>query len=455
MDQVTGSLRAHRGQDERLRRFFELSPQVTWTTDPEGRFTELSPRWTEWTGMSRDDTFAYSWTDMVHPEDRDRLVTAWTTALKTGEPLDCEARLRMRDGQHRWIRSRAYPDRDASGAIVQWYGHTEDVHDRAVAELRRRESEARFRQLADAMPQLVWTARPDGTVDYYNARLSEYGGDVALSEAGYEWAPLVHPDDLARTQTAWEQAVATGRPYVCEHRVLRADGRWAWHLSRAYPATDESGAIQQWFGTATDIDAVRTAEDHRELLMRELDHRVKNTLAIVQSLAHQTLRGEQTLAEARTALTGRLAALSGAHGLLTRQNWRSLDLRALLHEALEAFPQERCSLRGPSVRLPPQAAVAMAMAAHELATNAAKYGALSNETGRVSIRWSREDGRLSLTWRETGGPPVVIPSRRGFGSQMLERALALELGGTVRLEFSPEGLVCRVEASLEGLEPAA
>ena len=198
----------------------------------------------------------------------------------------------------------------------------------------------------------------------------------------------------------------------------------------------------------------KRTEEHQRLLLNELNHRVKNTLAVIQSIASQTFRGEAAAPEARRAFESRLTALAGAHDLLTGRNWEA----ALLSEVVEragngcgAVPG-RLRAEGEDVEIPPRTAVSIAMALHELCTNAVKYGALSNDAGMVTVRWSISGGpgerRLRLTWIESGGPPVAPPARRGFGSRMIERGLASELGGTVALEFLPEGVRCVVDAPL-------
>jgi PAS domain S-box-containing protein len=423
---------------DRFQRFLELSPFVGWITDAEGRFIELSPRWTELTGMSREDTFAYGWISIVHPDERDALVGAWHCSLATGEALDQTFRLKVAGGNYEWARSRAYSDNQ--GGAARWYGVTENVNDRARAE-------SGLRELADAMPQLVWTASPDGQVDYYNARRSTFAG---LENGGdpLEWAPFVHPDDLQRTIEAWSQALKEGETYVCEHRLKCANGNWTWHLSRALPVRDEAGAITRWYGTATDVDALKVADAHRELLVKELDHRLKNTLQIVQALVRQSLRSAADLDAAQSAIEERLMALASAHTLLTGGQWSALELRKIVTEALQGHAETNAVIDGPTLALAPQTAVAFTMALHELMTNAVKYGALSVETGRIEVRWRLDDAMLRFEWRECDGPLVTAPSRRGFGSMMLERALASELSGTVTLEFEPSGLVCRIEAPL-------
>jgi len=192
------------------------------------------------------------------------------------------------------------------------------------------------------------------------------------------------------------------------------------------------------------------------LLLNELNHRVKNTLATVQFLAMQTLRNSATLAEARDSFEERLAALAKAHDVLTREAWEGASLNRVVADAVAAYSGDiqasRFRVAGPLVRLRPNAVLALSMALHELATNALKYGALSNGTGSVEINWLLIPGdprRFRFRWTESGGPPVDTPSRRGFGSRLIEQGLAHDLAGEVRLTFAPAGLVCTIDAPLD------
>jgi two-component sensor histidine kinase len=201
------------------------------------------------------------------------------------------------------------------------------------------------------------------------------------------------------------------------------------------------------------LDKEMRAAEHQKLLIDELNHRVKNTLATVQSIATQTLRTADTTAAAKDALERRLLALSQAHDVLTRENWEGADLMDVVERALEPYQvhsENRLHITGPHVRLTPRMSLALAMAMHELATNAVKYGALSNKSGTIDVTWSVQNGatppRLVLQWREGGGPPVVAPRRRGFGSRLIERSLAQDLDGQVDIAFAPTGVVCTVNA---------
>jgi two-component sensor histidine kinase len=215
------------------------------------------------------------------------------------------------------------------------------------------------------------------------------------------------------------------------------------------------------------VEELRTALGDKELLINELNHRVKNTLATVQSIALQSLRNVATLDQAKAAIEGRLLALARAHDLLTRENWEPANLHDIVAQAIGAFRalgENRINVNGPDVAVPPRTALVLAMMLQELATNAVKYGALSNDAGEVRLGWelSGPGGahRLVLRWEESGGPPVAAPTRRGFGTRLIERGLADQPGGDVRIEFAPGGVVCifehplRVSASGNVMDPS-
>jgi two-component sensor histidine kinase len=207
---------------------------------------------------------------------------------------------------------------------------------------------------------------------------------------------------------------------------------------------------------AVDISERKRVEDHRLLLLNELNHRVKNTLATVQSIAVQSFRGPQPGASARALFEARLMALSRAHDVLTEENWQGANLDEIVGQAIAPYKgadPSRFEVTGPSVRLSAKMALSISMALHELATNAAKYGALSDNDGSVKIAWhiERQDRQsmLRLEWRESGGPAVAPPVHRGFGSRLIERGLAQDLGGGAKMEFRPDGLHCAIVARID------
>jgi PAS domain S-box-containing protein len=320
----------------------------------------------------------------------------------------------------------------------------------ARAEQSLVESEDHYRHTVELNPQVTWTAHPDGQLNRVANRWTVWTGASGL---GGSWIEAVHPDDRGLSLDSWRSSVATGEPYDVEHRVRMVDGSYRWARSRAYPRRRADGEICLWYGTTEDVHERKVAEEHQRLLINELNHRVKNTLASVQGIAFQTLRGDVSLTEARGRFEARLMALSSAHNLLTEENWGGASLERVVRDSIEHLTGEagRFDVEGEPLRLAPRAALALAMAIHELGTNAAKYGALSAEGGRVSIVWTQADGVLKLAWRESGGPPVETPARRGFGSRLIERGLAADLGGAASLRFDRTGLRCEIEASLAAI----
>jgi PAS domain S-box-containing protein len=345
-----------------------------------------------------------------------------------------------------WVEVRAFPTEDG-GIGVSF----RDVTEARRAEEALRRSERRYRFLIDATTAVVWTMPPSG----------EYEGDIpgwqaftgqSLAEArGQGWLTAIHPDDRAATRAAWSEAIATGEPYTMEHRVRRADSAYRIMVAQGIPIRGCDGSIEEWVGIHTDVTDARLNEQHQRLLIGELNHRVKNLLTTVQSIASQSLRSAPSPEEARDAFSARLHALSRVHDVLTRERWDGADLADVVANAIEPYDdgaKSRFSCSGPSLRLVPKPAQSIAMALHELSTNAVKYGALSSDAGRVAIRWRIDGPTLHLSWTESGGPPVTPPVHRGFGSKLVERGLAAELEGTARLAFEPGGVVCEIVAPL-------
>jgi two-component sensor histidine kinase len=231
-----------------------------------------------------------------------------------------------------------------------------------------------------------------------------------------------------------------------------------WIRDAGFPIPGPDGRVRRAAGLARDVTEEKLAAERQELLINELNHRVKNTLATVQSLAAQTLRTSDGNLAARQAFEARLIAVSKAHDVLTRENWEGASLGDIAAQVLAAYRDaapDHLTIEGPPVRLAPRSALALAMALHELATNAAKYGALSTKAGRVRLSWrveggpSGEGGRtLQVRWAEEDGPPVSPPARKGFGSRLMERNLAADLDGAVTLDFAASGVVCTIEMPL-------
>jgi two-component sensor histidine kinase len=320
-------------------------------------------------------------------------------------------------------------------------------------EARLRESEARFRALTTATSDVVYRMSPD----WLEMRQLDGRGFIADTESpSVAWIDeYLFAEDRAAILAVIHAAVASKGVFQLEHRVRRADGGVGWTFSRAVPILDSDGEIAEWFGAATDVSARHEADEHMRLVVNELNHRVKNNLATVQAIAAQTFRNAGDLIQAEATFVGRISALALATDFLTGAKGPQPSMRRVLEEAGRPYAPnaERYRLAGPDLNLPPKAAQAISLAVHELATNALKHGAWSAEQGEVAIDWAgatADDGarRLHFKWSERGGPPVEPPARRGFGSRLIEKGLAQELRGEVRLVFEPAGLACLIDAPL-------
>ena len=319
---------------------------------------------------------------------------------------------------------------------------------RKRAEEELRESEQRFRLMSEHAPVMIWMSHPDGSCLHLNRMLRSFWKVEEEDLETFDWQGTIHPEDAPEIGRLMMKAIGARTSASVMGRYLNAEGVYRVLETNARPRFSPKGEFLGMIGVNVDIT-------ERELLLAELNHRVKNTLAIVQGIAHQTFKDSDASPEARRAFEGRLFALAVAHSLLTQANWVTASLEELASDTLNAGAPDRArvSLSGPRIMLPPKQAVSIVMALHELCTNAVKYGALSNDTGRIELGWNRSgDGlpRLKLVWTEHGGPAVSPPKRRGFGSFLLERTLAADLDGSVTTEFRPEGLICSIDAPLPG-----
>jgi len=320
---------------------------------------------------------------------------------------------------------------------------------RAERELRNREEH--FRLLADSLPQLVWTAGPDGRIEYMSARRERYA-----ATGGADWEGIIHPDDRRATAGVWLRASETGLPYEMEHRLFVVGKGYAWHLSRASPLLDAQGAVVRWYGTTTDIDEQKQREENIRDLVAELNHRSRNLLAVAQAIARCSVANATTIREFQVRYSERLLGLATSQDLLTDRNWRGVPLEALVRAQaapVSSSRQKQFLGEGPMVLLSPNATQTLGLALHELCDNALKHGALSNDEGRVSLVWQIDESgtepNFQMTWREHGGPPVKATRISGFGTVVLERLTAAGLNGSSTLSFDVDGVVWRLIASLK------
>jgi two-component sensor histidine kinase len=308
-----------------------------------------------------------------------------------------------------------------------------------------RHNERRLRGLLAATSDVIYRMSPDWTLMYQLDGRGFMPDTDAPSVAWQEEYLLA--EDRPEIMAAVEEAIRKKGVFQCEHRIRRADGSVGWTFSRAIPIADDSGETVEWFGAASDITDRKRGEELSKLLTLEVHHRLKNTLSLVQAIAHGTFKSDAAREEL-AAFDARLRALGSAQDVLIRSEWDSANVREVVSRALRAMPQSRLDLDGPTALIGPGEAQGLALVVHELCTNASKYGAFATQDGRVTIRWATEGSLLNLEWRESGGKPVRPPTHQGFGSRILQSVIRRDAGGSVELDYAPDGLVCRIELPL-------
>jgi PAS domain S-box-containing protein len=313
------------------------------------------------------------------------------------------------------------------------------------------DSDRMFRTLADAMPQMVWSALPDGYNDYFNARWYEFTGVAVGASDGDRWAGMFHPDDQPIAWERWRHSLTTGDHYEIEYRMRHHNGDYRWTLGRALPIRDADGTIVRWIGTCTDIHEQRLMMEEREMIAHELSHRIKNIFSVIAGLIGLSARQHPEIGDVAEDLRDRILALGRAHDFVRPHSaesaphvgqgqdrlWGILDQ---IFAPYRAGPTTRILLSGEDPRVDDRSATPLALLFHELATNAAKYGALSAADGRVHLHVATEGDDVRIDWREVGGPAVKPADTEGFGSRLMMLSVERQLGGRIVRHWHVTGL---------------
>ncbi|MBX9651114.1 MAG: PAS domain-containing protein [Xanthobacteraceae bacterium] len=372
--------------------------------------------------------------------------------METGETIISEETL-CRGGKTLVLRSTKSPVREADGSIAGVMIVSHDITTEAIALRRLRDSEARFKAAVEAVEGIMWTNDARGQMRGPQPGWGALTGQSEDEYAGFGWSKAVHPDDAQPTIEAWLSAVGSKRPFVFEHRVRRVDGVWRRFAIRAIPVLDDEGEIREWVGVHTDVTEAREREDQIGFLMRELSHRSKNALAVVQSLARQTGRTSRDVDEFLKRFDDRVRGMAASLDLLVERDWQGVSIAQLLKSQIGHYlgdHEHRLVAEGPDLLLTADATQNLGLALHELSTNAAKYGALSVASGLVKIKWriiaaeGDEPTLFEIKWRESGGPKVKKPARKGFGQEVVQRLVQNALSGEVKLAFHPDGVKWRL-----------
>ncbi|WP_339651874.1 chemotaxis protein CheB [Halopseudomonas pelagia] len=385
-------------------------------------------------------------TEIVSLLDYDGLQRDVAKVLRELTVMEREVELQDR-GSSFVMRIRPYRsiERVIGGVVITFV----DVTERKNAERARSVSERRFTAIVSQAAVGVVETTAAGNFLQTNAAFERMSGRSAQELQRLSRRELVHPDDVEAINACFEQASRDRQPFESEYRLVRADGKAVWVHDSVSVLDDSDGRAHSFISVTLLIDERKHAEEQTTLLLGELDHRVKNVLAIVSSIVAQTLKADLSPEAFTEAIAGRITAITRAHNLLTHHGAASAGtLRDLIDTELEPYQGQDLRIDGPAIVLTPKAGLSLAMAIHELASNAAKYGSLSVPKGQLTVSWAVTEGpdrQLCLNWTESGGPPVPgPPSRRGFGTTLIERSLSFEFDAQVDRSFASSGVVCTI-----------
>jgi two-component sensor histidine kinase len=449
IDGVTTEL-ALRDSEERFRALIQASSDVLY---------RMTPDWSEMLELRSDGFLTETssadgaWADRyILPEDKPRVWAHIAEVIRRKVPFELEHRVQQADGTVGWTFSRAIPIFDAQGEITEWFGAAGDITDRRRNEERLRETRDALR-LATEASQLGWGAWDfaSGQADW-DARARQIIGLGEDENTIETWMARVHPADRPRIEAEVAASLRDHRPFDLEYKVIHSDGTTRSVHGTGYFQAPAHGGAARGTGLVRDVTDFRRWEESQRLLIGELNHRVKNMLAVIQSIARQTQRTTTGVDDFIAAFGNRVQALAAAHDILTQRRWSGAGLDQIVHTAIASFAVEgdQIEISGPEIKLGPDATISFAMAFHELATNALKHGALSVPEGRVKIFWNiTEAGRVVVHWTESSGPRVEPPTRKGFGTRLLEQGIARELDGVAEADYCAEGFCWKMEFSVD------
>jgi PAS domain S-box-containing protein len=421
--------------------------------DPEGkpidyRYIEINPRFEEMTGLK--DATGHRMLDLV-PNLEEKWARIYGRVAYEGETVHFED---YSEAMGRWFSCFATPVQPYGRFAVVFKDTTEE---RAIQDALLK-SEAEFRTITEAMPHLVFRANIMGELDFCSPSLYEFTGlSPKDGDIGGGFAQAIHAEDFQEAVSLWSRSLKSGEAYDHEFRLRHHSGEYRWVLTRTRAVHDKDGNVLQWLGTCTDIHELKLAQEEKQLMLGEMNHRVKNSLAMVHAMVSQTLRQADNIQDASNAIQSRISMMARAHDRLVSSNWLDAHITEVVEAAIDPHRSKAHNfvISGPDLRIGSKQSLALTMALHELATNATKYGALHTPEGTVEITWDIRniDGQdiFSFSWTEVGGPLVEKPTRKGFGSRMIEQAVAVYFNGEAELEFAPEGLKYNLRADANGV----
>ena len=465
---VTARKQAEQGLQESERKLRELLgalPAAIHTTDTAGRITFCNKAAVDLWGVNPElgKDKCSDLGRLYYPDGTLMPVDVCPTKLCLMERRAVQGRealFERPDGRRIPIIPYPVPLTDEEGEVVGVVSMKLDISERKKAELALAERNIQLALAGKAALVGSFAYDTDTEIMQISEGYAAIHGfpEGTVEKARSECLADVHPDDIGQVRQLRSEAFdARRREYSVEYRIIRAGGEVRWVETRCFISYDGEGRPHRVVGVSIDITERKRVEEQQRRLVAELDHRVKNVLATVQAVAAHTMDASSSMQHFVAALDGRIRSMGSTHELLSHRRWRGIPLAELVQRELAPYTTgSNAEIGGPEVMLSAEAGQTMGMVLHELVTNAAKYGALSAPSGRVSIRWrlprnGSASDRLVFTWRETGGPLVVSPSKASYGMHVVRELVPYELGGTVDYVLSPEGAQCQMDIPLAQL----
>jgi len=425
------------------------APVGIFETDADGNCIFVNDKWCSLAGMSAEAARGRGWVDALHPEDRQKVFDEWYTAAQAGREFAAEYRFRTPEGAISWLKGSARALRKDAGQITGYIGTVTDVTKLVLSEQASFDLATKLQLVTDALPALISYVDASAHYRFNNRAYVDWFGRAREEVQGKHMREVLGEAAFARIQPRVE-AVLSGQRVQYEAEIPYKSGGTRYIHADYVPHLQSDGTVAGFYALITDITQRKEIEKHNQMLLREVNHRAKNLLSVVQAVARQTFQ-DGDRAEFVERFSARLLALGASHDLLVESNWRGVDLNSLIRSQLAHLDDvtgSRVILCGEAICVLPGAAQTLGMALHELATNAAKYGALSVRGGNVQLTWWLEQPaqRFGMRWIEQGGPRVERPSRAGYGQTVIKGAVEIGLDATVQLGFGPDGVEWAVQA---------
>lgn len=444
--------RAQRESESRFRTLADNIAAFAWMADETGNIYWYNKRWFDYTGLSFDEARQWGWPQRQRPDHVDRVMEKVNRCIATGEVWEDTFPLKGRDGVYRWFLSRAMPIRDDAGKVIRWFGTNTDI----TEHLEEAERNAQLATIVGTSADAIISMSNSGIIQSWNPgaeRMFGYSAEEVIGKS----ERLLFAEDAGEEFEDKYRHLRHGEHVLRDTVRRRKDGTMLDVAINVAPMRRPDGQIFGFSAIFRDITERTRVEKHLRMVMRELSHRTKNLLAVIVAMVRQTARTSSDVAVLQSQLIQRLQSLSASHDLLVAEDWTGASLEELIRAVLQPFignSSEALECRGQSVFVNATAAQNLGLALHELATNAAKYGALSTSQGRVCVTWSFEPDhagtvRLVLRWEEHSGPSVEPPTVKGFGHVVIERVVGQALSAEVNYEFPPEGVRWSISMPLE------